>query len=185
MYHGPLRITTPATRVNDDLELVTKYHEILNAHAGKFVNRHYCHPMVKEPPNSQSTYFHSDFLDYSFVYVITESVGDYPYPFFSEKTWKAMLSGMPFMIVGSQNSLKTLQSAGFKTFGQWWSEDYDSLPTVAERIEAMVNELKKLSKLNHASLTSLKKEMHSTLKHNFEHVGVFRNNDLDNIKKSI
>lgn len=185
MYHGPLRTNTPATRVNDDLELVSKYHEILNAHAGKFVNQHYRHQLIQEPTNSQGTYFQSDFLNYSFVYVITESVGDYPYPFFSEKTWKAMLSGMPFMIVGCRNSLQTLQSFGFKTFNHWWSEDYDSLPTVAERIDAMVNELKKLSELNHESMTLMKKEMYSTLKHNFEHVDVFRNNDLDNIKKSV
>jgi len=185
MYHGPLRTTTPATRVNDDLELDNKYHEILNAHAGQFFNKRYCHPLIPGKSNDLPTFFHSDFLNYSFVYVITETVGDYPYPYFSEKTWKAMLAGMPFMIVGSKNSLQTLQSVGFKTFDHWWSEDYDSLPTVAERIDAIVNELKKLSKLNYKSLTSLKKEMHSTLQHNFEHLGVFRKNDLDNIKKNI
>lgn len=185
MYHGPLRITTPATRVNDDLELVNKHHSILNAHADKFVNKTYRHQMIHTAPDGQYKNFYFDFLNYSFVYVITETVGEYPYPYFSEKTWKAMITGVPFMIVGSKHSLQTLQSFGFKTFNNWWSEDYDALSTLAERTEAVVKELKKLSELNHASLISLKKEMCSTLKHNFEHIGVFRNNDLNNVKNTI
>jgi hypothetical protein len=185
MYHGPLRTTTPATRVNDDLELVNKYHSILNAHADKFVNKTYCHPLIHQVPNDQHKLFYCDFLNQALVYIVTETVGEYPYPYFSEKTWKAMLAGVPFMIVGGKHSLQTLQSIGFKTFSHWWSEDYDSLPTVAERIEAIVYELKKLSELNHASLISLKQEMWPTLQHNFEHLNVFRNNDLNNIKKNI
>lgn len=43
----------------------------------------------------------------------------------TEKTTRALCLGMPFIIVGQPHSLQTLQEHGFKTFGDFWNEDYD------------------------------------------------------------
>lgn len=185
MYHGPLRTTTPATRVNDDLILNEHFYDIKLKHRHLFVDKNYQHPLINGGTNDIDTRFISKFLRNTFVYVITETVSEYPYQFFSEKTWKAMLTRMPFMIVGSRNSLCELQSFGFKTFNNWWSEHYDTLPTSAERIESMVIELKNLSKLDSKVLMQMRTEMQSTIDHNFNHIAIFKNNDLDNIKNKI
>ena len=46
----------------------------------------------------------------------------------TEKTWKAIYLGIPFVIYSpSQNYLKTLRDMGFKTFNSVINEDYDNM----------------------------------------------------------
>ena len=46
----------------------------------------------------------------------------------TEKTWKALYMGIPFVIYSpSRNYLKTLRDMGFKTFNSVINEDYDSI----------------------------------------------------------
>ena len=184
MYHGTLRTTTPPTRVNSDLVLNSHYHEILNKHRYLFEGKNHQDPKITTLPYDKNHYS-TDFLKNSFVYLITETVSEYPYPYFTEKTWKAIVTQVPFMIVGSQNSLTQLHKFGFKTFNKWWKEDYDNLPTSAERIEAVVIELEKLSKLDVESLTHIRQDMQETLDYNFNHLKIFKRQDLDNVQKRI
>ena len=85
----------------------------------------------------------------------------------------------------SISSLQRLQSFGFKTFSHWWDETYDKLPTSAERIEAMIVELKKLSELDHKKLLDIRLEIESTVNYNFNQLRSFKDKDLDNIKNII
>jgi hypothetical protein len=185
MYHGPLRITTPPTRINDDLILNAHFFDIKLKYQHLFLEKNYKHQIIDGDSNDSNTRFDAAFLKKTFVYVITETVSEYPYPYFSEKTWKAMLNKVPFMIVGSQYSLQRLQSFGFKTFSNWWDETYDSLPTAAERIEAMVIELKKLSELDYSNLLDIRLKIESTVNYNFNQIKSFKDKDLDNIKNKI
>ncbi len=185
MYHGPLRTTTPPSRINDDLILNAHLFDIKLKYQHLFLEKSYKHQIIDGDSNDYDTRFDASFLKKTFVYVITETVSEYPYPYFSEKTWKAMLNKVPFMMVGSQHSLQQLQSFGFRTFSNWWDETYDSLPIAADRIEAMVIELKKLSELSHASLLDIRLEMQSTVDHNFNQIKCFKDKDLDNINNKI
>lgn len=185
MYHGPLRTTTPPTRINDDLVLTQEHHQLLNTHAYKFRGQTYQHTLIQGNCNDPQTEFVAPFLLNSLVYVITETVGEYPYPYFSEKTRKAMLTKMPFMIVSSQHSLKKLKSFGFQTFDRWWCEDYDQLPIAADRISAVVGELKKLSTMDAESLRLVKTEMACVTHHNLHQLRLFKTKDLDNLQKNI
>jgi len=45
----------------------------------------------------------------------------------TEKTWKAIYLGVPFVISASINHLKTLRGMGFKTFNSVINEDYDDM----------------------------------------------------------
>jgi len=185
MYHGPLRTTTPPARINDDLILTERFHDIMSKYQHLFRDNNYQHPLIVGGSNHWNTKFNADFLKKTFVYVITETVSEYPHRYFSEKTWKAMVTGVPFMIVGSQNSLQELQNFGFKTFNKWWSEHYDTLPTTAERIESLVIELKTLSELDNKTLLQIRSEMQSTINHNFNQLKIFKNKQLDNIRNKI
>jgi hypothetical protein len=62
----------------------------------------------------------------------------------TEKTFKPIALGMPFIIVGTQGSLKYLRSYGFKTFGDLWDESYDDEPDDSKRIEKIAQILKQL-----------------------------------------
>lgn len=185
IYHPTLRTTLPITRFNNCLQLDADSWLVLTTYANNFVNQNFKHPSILNSPNDQTTRFNADFLSQSFVYLITETVGDYPYPYFSEKTWKAILSSMPFILVGSKHSLKKLHEFGFKTFSQWWSEDYDNCKYVADRIKLITLELKKLCELDYTELEHYRFQMQEILIHNQTHIREFRKNDLENIRAAL
>lgn len=185
MWHGPLRTTSPSTRINDDLILNRQYWNILRTHQTKFVGGNFRHHTIQGGTNDNQTRYSAPFLGNGFVYLITETVGDYPYPYFTEKTWKAIVSKVPFMIVGAPCSLSKLREFGFKTFDHWWSEDYDLLPTVSQRIESMILELKKFSGLPTSTLSQLREEMLPIINYNFNHLSTFISNDLANIQEKL
>jgi hypothetical protein len=185
MWHGPLRTTSPASTVNDDLILDQHYWHILLKHQSLFQNQNYQNSVIIGNANDKKTQFSADFFNQCLVYVITETLGEHPYPYFSEKTWKAIVSKTPFMMVNAPGSLKKLQEFGFKTFDHWWDESYDLLPTVAQRIEALVIELKKLSALDLSQLAQLRKDIKPVIDYNYKHLSCFIETDLDNIRKSL
>jgi hypothetical protein len=63
----------------------------------------------------------------------------------TEKTFKPIAMGMPFVIVGTQGSLKYLRSYGFKTFGDIWDESYDLVEDPAERLIQIAELMKYIS----------------------------------------
>jgi hypothetical protein len=180
-----LRTTIPFTRFNNYLELTPNQQAILVEYANDFFQQTFVDPTIDGNTNDCVTRFNAPFLKQSLIYVITETVGDYPYPYFSEKTWKAIVTGCPFMLINTQYSLAKLKEFGFKTFDQWWDEGYDKKVTVADRIEAVVNELIKLSKLSITELEDLRQEMSPVILHNQKHLEIFTASDLENITNQI
>jgi hypothetical protein len=185
MFNGPLRTTVPFTRINDDIDLKESQFKILLQHQSTFVNQNYRDNKIPNGVDRVGPEFVTNFLQNSFVYVITETVGDYPYPYFSEKTWKAMICGVPFMLVGSQYSIKTLREFGFQTFSRWWSEDYDSQLCVADRIESIASELQKLCLLDFNALKQLQQQMSDVIAHNQKHLLEFEKKDLANVRAKV
>lgn len=66
--------------------------------------------------------------------------------FFTEKIWKPIIAGVPFIVLGKQNFLMHLRDLGFKTFGNCFNESYDSHPNLDKRIKSVVDLLKWLDK---------------------------------------
>ena len=62
----------------------------------------------------------------------------------TEKTIKALVTGIPFIIVGSYNFIKHLHRLGFKTYNEIWSEEYDNISNSDDRLLAIVNLLNQL-----------------------------------------
>jgi hypothetical protein len=61
----------------------------------------------------------------SLLYLVTETVASGRRWHLTEKTFKPIALGMPFIIVGTQGSLEYLRSYGFQTFSSIWDESYD------------------------------------------------------------
>lgn len=85
--------------------------------------------------------------------------------FLSEKTFKPIACEHPFIIYGDKDSLKYLRSLGYKTFHPYINESYDSLPTW-ERLEAIIEEIKRLSQYTDDEKLSWYKEISPILTHN-------------------
>lgn len=77
--------------------------------------------------------------------LVVETCIDLPAEFhLTEKTLKAIASGMPFVIAAGPYFLKNLHQLGFRTFDELWSEEYDIIDDTSTRIDtvvALINEL--------------------------------------------
>jgi hypothetical protein len=67
--------------------------------------------------------------------------------FITEKTFKAIASGQPFILVGSQGILGILKKLGYKTFDGLINESYDSIEDNNERMKAIFKEIDRLSNM--------------------------------------
>ena len=103
----------------------------------------------------------------SFLHVVTETVFNYPMFFPSEKTAKPLLNKRPFVMVGPPGSLKNLKSIGFKTFSDFWSEDYDTIADPELRIMAIVDIIEWVCAQSVDDLQSLCVRMKDVLNYNF------------------
>ena len=84
----------------------------------------------------------------SLVYHVTETVYTGRRLHLTEKSFKPIALGMPFILTATAGSLAYLRSYGFRTFGKFWDESYD-LETDdfvrAEKVSAVLKQLDDLS----------------------------------------
>lgn len=103
----------------------------------------------------------------SFVYLSTETSVSSDSLFFSEKIYKPIAIGMPFLTLGNPGTLQDLRARGFLTFGDWFDESYDLDYPIQKRIDILTNNLKKYSKYDIKDLISIRNEMSEVVNHNF------------------
>lgn len=102
----------------------------------------------------------------SLLQVVTETVYTGQRQHLTEKSFKPIVMQQPFVLVSCQGSLEYLRRYGFKTFGDFWNEDYDgySDETRIMRIGKLLHELDTLSI---AEKTQLQKHLAPVVEHNF------------------
>lgn len=57
----------------------------------------------------------------------------------TEKVFKPIAAGKPFVLMGGYKNLEYLRSYGFKTFGEVWNESYDTITDPVERMDAVID----------------------------------------------
>ena len=79
-----------------------------------------------------------------------------------------------------------LRDLGFKTWNNFWDEDYDNKEYFYQRANSIISILKEYSKYDANTLRSICIDMENVLEYNFEH---YKNNfckvDLDSFLKKI
>ncbi len=116
--------------------------------------------------------------------VVTETIFDYPHTFFTEKIWKPILMGHPFVVAANQGYLRDLHNAGFRTFGHIIDEHYDQIDCPRTRIERIIDSIRGISqhvgaanfweasrdicKYNQQRLVEFNREQRQQLPHNLE-----------------
>jgi hypothetical protein len=76
--------------------------------------------------------------------LITETVFVYPYSFRTEKIWKPIAIGHPWIAVANQGFYKDLRNLGFKTFDGIIDESFDNESNNLKRIEHVAHLVKDL-----------------------------------------
>ena len=104
----------------------------------------------------------------SLLYLVTETVATGQRLHLTEKTFKPIALGMPFIIVGTKGSLEYLRSYGFKTFDSIWDESYD-LADDNVRIERIASLLTSLNELSDSGKQDLFEMALPIIEHNYNH----------------
>ena len=107
-------------------------------------------------------------IDYekTFLSIVTETLIDKDTLFISEKTWKPIIMGHPFIIYGNQNTLKYLKGLGYKTFDRWIDESYDLEEDTIARCKLIVKEIEKISKYSIDKLKDIREDMYEICEFN-------------------
>lgn len=117
----------------------------------------------------------SHYYDNSYFSLVTEtfffegsstSFWDETSIFFSEKIFKPIACGHPFILVSRPNSLTYLKKLGYKTFHPYIDETYDSIENDEERLLAIVNEVDRLCKQTPEQWLDWLRSVSEIVKHN-------------------
>ena len=84
----------------------------------------------------------------------------------TEKTVRPMLLKKPMIVMGPANYLEHLRQMGFRTFSDFWDEDYDGYGN-ADRYHKILKLIETLSQLSPDKLETMYWDMQYTLDHNY------------------
>ena len=101
--------------------------------------------------------------------VVTETLTDRL--FCTEKTWKPLLAGHPFIFLSAPGHYKKLHQMGFKTFGKWIDESFDDEPDLDKRIKMIADQIEILCALDKQKFL---KEVEPICRHNQDHILSYR-----------
>ena len=104
----------------------------------------------------------------SLLYLVTETVATGQRLHLTEKTFKPIAMGMPFVIVGTKGSLAYLREYGFQTFEGIWDESYDDADDDV-RIERIASLLRSLDELPAEAKQELFEQCIPVIEHNWNH----------------
>jgi hypothetical protein len=103
----------------------------------------------------------------SYFSLVTETVFDYPYSFRTEKIWKPIAIGHPFIVVSNSGYYRDLHRLGFKTFGDLIDESFDRITNNTDRLERIAQIVEDLCQQD---LASFVKECYTVCKYNQQHL---------------
>jgi hypothetical protein len=110
------------------------------------------------------------YLD-TYFSLITETVFEYPYSFRTEKLWKPVAIGHPFIVASSYGYYRDLHKLGFRTFGHLIDESFDLVDNNQQRLEHIACVVEHLCKQDLSAFITAAEE---TCKYNQEHLAELR-----------
>ena len=103
--------------------------------------------------------------------LVTETVFEYPYSFRTEKIWKPIAMGHPFVVAANHGYYRDLRSLGFQTFSHVIDESFDLIENNQKRIEAVAAVVEDLCRQDLAHLQS---QCYNVCKYNQQHLANMR-----------
>jgi hypothetical protein len=99
--------------------------------------------------------------------VVTETVFDYPYSFRTEKIWKPIAMGHPWIAVANAGYYRDIRNLGFKTFDGIIDESFDQIDNNQDRIKRIAQVVEDLCQQD---LVSFLKECYTVCRYNQQHL---------------
>lgn len=108
--------------------------------------------------------FYSD----TFFSVVNETTYHEGIPFLSEKIFKVIAMGHPFVLSCAPNTLQYLHKLGYKTFSPFIDESYDSIQNNKQRMTAIVDQIEKLCSMSKDKTVNWINNIRPIVQHNFD-----------------
>ena len=118
-----------------------------------------------KPPLYPQRNYKAEWYNQTNFTVVVETFQNTPARFITEKTFKPIMYGHPFIMYGQPGSLEYLKTLGFKTFPNMFDESYDTITDTNKRREKIIEQIQKMP-------TAQCKEI---VQHNFD---LFWNRDI-------
>lgn len=105
----------------------------------------------------------------SLIYVATETVFFGRRLHITEKTFKPIATGMPFVLVAPAGSLEYMRSYGFKTFADIWDETYDHETDDITRLIKTATLVSDIQNCSHQERQQIWRHCLPVVEHNWNH----------------
>lgn len=105
----------------------------------------------------------------SMIYHVSETVYFGRRQHLTEKTFKPIALGMPFVLSAPAGSLSYLRQYGFETFDTVWNEEYDQITNDEQRALHITYLLKKLDQQSEQEKNLMFKKCLPIIEHNWNH----------------
>lgn len=113
-----------------------------------------------------------------FCYIVNETRFAQPTGNISEKTFQAVNSLTPFVLVAPPRSLEYFKKLGFRTFSEFWDESYDLEEDHSVRMKKIFEVIDFINSKSIKELKNMYKKMTPILKYNAARMHQFRYLDL-------
>lgn len=104
-------------------------------------------PILNNDTRDHDRYYNPNWYNLTYYSMVVETIQRQPI-FITEKTYKPIMYGHPFMIFGSKGILKILQENNFHTFPELFDESYDNESDIYTRAEMIAHQIKNFNLLN-------------------------------------
>jgi len=111
-------------------------------------------------------YLESKPYEDTYFSLVTETIFEYPYSFRTEKIWKPIAIGHPWIAVSNAGFYRDMHNLGFKTFGHLIDESFDQIENNQQRIERIAQVVEDLCRQD---LASFLQECYTICKYNQQH----------------
>ena len=101
----------------------------------------------------------------SFLHVVPETVVDRVH--LTEKIFKPIVLKQPFVLLNGAGGLEYLRSYGFKTFSDFWSEEYDTIDNLDQRLQSAADVVNYVGSCSLKELEQMRDKMKPILEHNY------------------
>ena len=101
----------------------------------------------------------------SFLHVVPETVVDRVH--LTEKIFKPIVLKQPFVLLNGAGGLEYLRSYGFKTFSDFWSEEYDTIDDLDQRLQSAADVVNYVGSCSLKELEQMRDKMKPILEHNY------------------
>ena len=124
----------------------------------------------------------------AYINIITESVfTHHSTVFYTEKIFKPIATGQPFILIGTSNSLSRIRELGYRTYNGLINEYYDTVEDPTVRIIEIINEINRLSNMPKDEFKKLMIECYKISKYNIDIMQkrVLENHTYNELKNNI